>query len=71
MFEPTEEEINEWTRKSLKSGICGIVNCLNKPTNRCPKCTNYYCYEHFELHIDIVPGDLEDFDFVIIFKNKL
>ena len=24
---PTEEEINEWTRRSRKEGICGIVSC--------------------------------------------
>jgi hypothetical protein len=31
---PTEEEINEWTRRSRKEGICGIVNCFNiQPNN--------------------------------------
>lgn len=29
---PTENKIDEWTRRSLKEGICGIVDCLNKPT---------------------------------------
>lgn len=29
---PTEEEINEWTRKSRKERICGIVGCFDKPT---------------------------------------
>jgi hypothetical protein len=51
----TEEEIiNEWTRRSRKEGLCGIVNCYYKPITKCKKCTNYYCYEHFESHIDIV-----------------
>ena len=57
--ELNETEINEWTRRSLKEGLCGILNCYNKPTSRCQKCTNYYCHEHFESHIDIVPdGEL-------------
>lgn len=29
---PTEEEINEWTRRSRKEGVCGIVSCFNKLT---------------------------------------
>ena len=54
-MEITEEEIiNEWTRRSRKEGLCGIVNCYNKPTANCKRCTNYYCNEHFESHIDIV-----------------
>ena len=27
-----EKEINEWTIRSRKEGICGIVKCFNKPT---------------------------------------
>ena len=51
---PTEEEINEWTKRSRKEGVCGIVNCFNKPTKQCKKCTNYYCSEHFPSHIDLL-----------------
>jgi hypothetical protein len=58
---PTEEEINEWTRRSRKEGICGIVNCFNKPTKQCKKCTNYYCSGHFPSHLDLLP-DSSDFD---------
>jgi hypothetical protein len=59
---PTEAEINEWTRRSRKEGICGIVNCFNKPTKQCKKCTNYYCSEHFPSHLDLLPdGDFEYF----------
>lgn len=55
---PTEEEINEWIRRSRKEGICGIVSCFNKPTTRCKKCTTYYCSEHFPPHFDLLPdGD--------------
>lgn len=49
------EIINEWTRRSRKEILCGIVNCYIKPTTKCKKCKNYYCNEHFESHIDIVP----------------
>ena len=57
---PTEHEINEWTRRSLREGICGIVNCFNKPTKQCKECPNYYCQEHFPSHLDILPyGETE------------
>ena len=46
-------ETNEWTRKSRKEGLCGIVNRYYKPTTKCKKCD--YCNEHFRGHIDIVP----------------
>lgn len=57
---PTEEEINEWTRRSRKEGVCGIVSCFNKLTTQCKKCTNYYYSEHFPPHLDLLPdGDFE------------
>ena len=49
-----EKEINEWTKRSRKEGICGVVSCFNKPTTQCNKCTNYYCSEHFPSHLDIL-----------------
>jgi hypothetical protein len=52
---PTEEEINEWTSRSPKEGVCGIVNCLNEPTKKCKKCKNHYCSEHFPSHLDFLP----------------
>ena len=58
---PTEEEINEWTRRSRKEGICGIVSCFNKPATQCKKCTNYYCSEHFPSHLDLLPDS--DFEY--------
>ena len=42
---PTEEEIN----------------CFNKPTKQCKKCTNYCCSEHFPSHLDLLPDD--DFEY--------
>jgi hypothetical protein len=51
---PTEEGINEWTRKSRNQGKCGIVNC-NNPTKLCKKCINYYCQGHFPSHLDLLP----------------
>ena len=54
---PTEEEINEWTRRSREEGICGIVNCITKPAKQCKKCN---CSEHFPSHLDLLPnGDFE------------
>ncbi|MFZ0554914.1 MAG: hypothetical protein WBL68_15270 [Nitrososphaeraceae archaeon] len=60
----TENEINEWTRKSRKEGICGIVSCFNRPTTQCKKCTNYYCSEHFPSHLDILPD--RDFEYATL-----
>lgn len=57
-----EKEINEWTRRSRKERICGIVSCFNKPTTQCKKCTNYYCSEHFPSHIDILPDEDSEYD---------
>jgi hypothetical protein len=35
---PDEAEINEWTWRPRKDGICGIVNCFkNRPNNFWPK----------------------------------
>ena len=61
-FSTEEKEINEWTRRSEKEGICGIVSCFNKPTTQCKKCTNYYCSEHFPSHLDLLPDD--EFEYV-------
>ena len=59
---PTEDEINEWTKRSRRGGICGIVNCFNKPTKQCKNCTNYYCSEHFPSHLDqMLAGEMEYF----------
>jgi hypothetical protein len=58
----TEEEINEWTRRSRKEGICGIISSFNRPTTQCKKCTNYYCSEYFPSHLDLLP-DSSDFEF--------
>ncbi len=58
----TDEEINvnDWSRRSRKEGVCGIVSCFNKPTAQCKKCTNCYCSEHFPSHLDLLPdGDSE------------
>jgi hypothetical protein len=63
-------QINEWTRRSLKEGICGIVNCLNTPTKKCQKCTNYYCLEHFPSHLDILPDSGNEFEYVISSSNE-
>ena len=64
-----EKEINEWTRRSRKEDICGIVSCLDKPTTQCKKCTNYYCSEHFPSHIDLLP-DSSDFEYDTTSSNE-
>ena len=57
---PSDKEINEWTQRSRKEGVCGKVNCFNEPTTQCKNCTNYYCSKHFPSHLDLLPyGDIE------------
>jgi hypothetical protein len=41
---------NEYAERSRKEEVCGIINCPNNPTTQCPKCLNYYCYEHLHIH---------------------
>ena len=48
---------------SRKEGICGIVNCFNKPAKRGRKCTNFYCQDHFPSHLDLLPDNVNlDYD---------
>lgn len=37
---------------SLRGGavVCSIPNCPNQPTNKCPICSVYFCYEHIKSH---------------------
>ena len=58
-----EKEINEWTKRSMKESICGIVSCFKKPTTKCKKCTNYYCSEHFPPHLDLLSDSTRDFEY--------
>jgi hypothetical protein len=60
---PTEDEIYEWTQRSIKEGICGIVGCFNNPTTQCKKCTNYYRSEHFPPHLDLLPDGNSDLEY--------
>jgi hypothetical protein len=57
----SELELDNWTRKSLNTGLCGILDCFNKPTKQCKKCTNYYCTEHFPPHLDLIQDGTFDY----------
>jgi hypothetical protein len=67
---PNEEQINEWTRRSRKEGVCGIVDCFNKPTKQCKKCSNYYCSEHFSPHLDLLPDGSNVFEYNNTFASS-
>jgi hypothetical protein len=47
-----EKAISIWIKRSQKEGLCGILNCYNKPITKCEKCINYYCQEHMRTHLD-------------------
>jgi hypothetical protein len=44
-------DLNDWRRNSMQGPVCAIAGCPNKPTNQCPKCSTYYCYEHVKSHL--------------------
>ncbi len=43
-------DLNDWRRNSMQGPVCAIAGCPNKPTNQCPKCSTFYCYEHVKSH---------------------
>lgn len=45
---------DEWREKSQRGELCGIIGCEIKPTTKCPKCLNHYCYSHLEAHGHVV-----------------
>lgn len=45
--------LKEWVGKSKKGEVCGVVGCDQKPTNKCTKCSNHYCYGHVKTHFHI------------------
>jgi hypothetical protein len=49
----------EWISKSQKGELCGVLGCMHPPTSQCPKCKNYYCYGHLDLHMHKVTNEDE------------
>lgn len=47
-------DLNEWRNNSMRRLVCAIPGCPHKPTNRCPRCSVYYCYDHVKSHIHMV-----------------
>ena len=47
-------DLNEWRNNSMRGLVCAIAGCPHKPTNRCPRCSVYYCYDHVKSHIHMV-----------------
>ena len=44
-------DLNDWRRNSMQGPVCSSPGCPNKPTNQCPKCSTFYCYEHVKSHL--------------------
>jgi len=40
----------EWKEKSEQGEVCGILGCYQKPVIQCPKCLNWYCDGHKDIH---------------------
>lgn len=45
-----EMTLEQWQSKSALGQLCGIVGCPATPSSQCPKCGNWYCNEHLQLH---------------------
>jgi hypothetical protein len=41
---------NEWKEMSERGEVCGILGCQEKPSSKCSKCSDIYCYEHIHTH---------------------
>lgn len=39
-----------WLEATKKGLLCGIINCKEKPKDKCQKCGLHYCIEHFKEH---------------------
>lgn len=53
-------DLNEWRNNSMRRLVCAIPGCPHKPTNRCPSCSVYYCYDHVKSHPHMVnPEDIQ------------
>ncbi len=37
--------IDEWSDKSKKGELCGVLGCGEKPTTMCAICFRHYCYQ--------------------------
>ena len=44
---------NKWRANSFKGLNCAIFPCYNRPTNQCPRCSLWSCYEHAKSHFHI------------------
>jgi hypothetical protein len=54
-------DLNDWRLNSMQGPVCAIAGCPNKPTNQCPKCSTYYCFEHVKSHLHMErPEDRHD-----------
>ena len=40
----------DWKANTSGGLVCAFIFCRNRPTNQCPKCSNYYCSEHAQAH---------------------
>jgi hypothetical protein len=44
------ESIETWRILSASGQLCGMFQCNALPVRECPKCRNWYCAEHLEVH---------------------
>ena len=42
--------ISKWQSLSKDGKVCGMFGCEDAPTNQCPICNSYYCYDHIKIH---------------------
>lgn len=52
-----EMTLEQWASKSALGQLCRIVGCPATPNSQCPKCGNWFCHEHLQVHFH--PADQE------------
>jgi hypothetical protein len=52
---------DEWTDRSRRGEVCGVMGCKEKPTTRCVECGRHYCYRDLGNHGHIMTdAELEE-----------
>ncbi|MFY9796653.1 MAG: hypothetical protein WAJ93_13280 [Candidatus Nitrosopolaris sp.] len=46
--------VYEWTERSRKGEVCGVLGCRDTPTTQCPICGNHYCLRDLGSHGHII-----------------
>ena len=49
--------LDEWSERSKRGEVCGMVGCQNTPTTQCPTCYRHYCYDDVQNHFHAISDE--------------